>query len=211
MFTKPGAEIASPVDGGGNPRSVINAEMQVWMTEVEALYSVLSSASDFGKAVLGLTGANGSFIRGTGASTAVIQAIRGTVSQSGGVPTGALFSGWQSNSNGIWKRDADGSQVCIVPLAPLIFLSTSTVWTNTLSWPASFAAAPTPDATFRTDVTSPFGAGNPNRTNLGAPWFHTLTATTFQCRISHVTGTFNEGAETTENSGLLIKAVGRWF
>lgn len=38
VFTKTGHDIAAPADSAGNARSVINQDMQVWMTEVERLF-----------------------------------------------------------------------------------------------------------------------------------------------------------------------------
>jgi hypothetical protein len=66
----------------------------------------------FGRALLALTGANGSFMRATGAGTAVMQAIVGAVSQSGGVPTGALME-QGNNANGHYWRFANGLQLCM--------------------------------------------------------------------------------------------------
>ena len=63
--------------------------------------------------------------------------ILGTVSQSGGIPTGALFERG-SNSNGEYVRFADGTQICSrtfsLPAPDSEFLSPS--------FPASFSAAP---------------------------------------------------------------------
>lgn len=73
-------------------------------TDVQAYNALLA-------ALAGLTGANGSFIRFTGASAATMQAINGTVSQSGGVATGALFESG-SNANGTYQRTAGGFQWC---------------------------------------------------------------------------------------------------
>ncbi|MDF2810399.1 MAG: hypothetical protein K0S56_1430 [Microvirga sp.] len=60
-----------------------------------------------------LTGAAGSFARftGTGGADAVMQSIVGTVSQSGGVPTGAIVEAG-SNANGNYVKYADGTQIC---------------------------------------------------------------------------------------------------
>jgi len=40
--------------------------------------------------------------------------IIGAVSQTGGIPDGALTTGWVTTANGIYKRDADGTQICII-------------------------------------------------------------------------------------------------
>lgn len=38
VWTKRGADIVAPTDAAGNPRKVVNGEMQTWMTEVERLF-----------------------------------------------------------------------------------------------------------------------------------------------------------------------------
>jgi hypothetical protein len=62
-------------------------------------------------AIAALTTAAGGFIRTTGSDTVAAQAIVGTVSQSGGNPTGALFQNG-ANANGDFLRTADGTQIC---------------------------------------------------------------------------------------------------
>ena len=61
-------------------------------------------------AVSALTPQNGAFVRFTGSGTASMQAILGTVAQSGGVPTGAIVE-TGSNANGRYMRWADGTQI----------------------------------------------------------------------------------------------------
>ncbi|WP_299941305.1 hypothetical protein [uncultured Nitratireductor sp.] len=39
VWTKRGVDIVAPTDAAGNPRKVINGEMQTWMTEVERLFN----------------------------------------------------------------------------------------------------------------------------------------------------------------------------
>lgn len=75
----------------------------------EADLTVLTA---FGRALAALTGANGSIPVATSADAAAMRAIVGTVSQSGGVPTGALMEAG-SNANGLYARWANGWQVCI--------------------------------------------------------------------------------------------------
>lgn len=74
--------------------------------------------------------------------------VIGAVSQSGGVPTGALSTGWVSTGNGYYKREADGTQTCIklqqfsigvgTPVGQLF--QTGTI--NAGSWPAAFVEIP---------------------------------------------------------------------
>lgn len=99
--------------------------------------------------------------------------ILGTVSQSGGVPTGALFE-YGSNANGSYIRFADGTQICWHAMADLdcttaagaLFISSTYTWTlpaafvsntynlsgthnNTTRWLVGTAASAT-SATLRT-------------------------------------------------------------
>lgn len=90
------------------------------------------------RAILGLTGASGAKIPVvTGAGSAALRDIVGTVSQSGGVTTGAMFE-VGSNANGHYQRTADGVQECWQPTGPAVtcdiaygsvFRSAATTWT----------------------------------------------------------------------------------
>lgn len=64
------------------------------------------------EALANLSGANGAFIRFTGPDDAAMQAIVGVVSQTGGIPTGAIVEGG-INANGTYVRYADGTQFCV--------------------------------------------------------------------------------------------------
>ena len=70
---------------------------------------------------------------------AVIPGLVGTVSQSGGIPTGAVVERG-SNANGEYVRFADGTQICfrVVTFSSVPTNSTSEA---VFSWPASFASA----------------------------------------------------------------------
>ncbi|MBB3980104.1 hypothetical protein GGQ64_005351 [Rhizobium azooxidifex] len=111
-------------------------------TNVQAYDALLAS-------IAGLTVAAGGFIRTSAADTAVAQAIVGTVSQSGGTPTGAIVERG-SNANGDYVKYADGTMICWFTLATtgnvdvatgaLFWQSAGTTWT----FPGgAFAAAPT--------------------------------------------------------------------
>jgi hypothetical protein len=77
--------------------------------------------------------------------------IVGTVSQSGGAPTGAIIERG-SNANGTYLRFADGTQICriTVSLGSIVANGSGTLAspysTNSvnLTWPAAFAAGTTP-------------------------------------------------------------------
>lgn len=84
---------------------------------------------------------------GLGLGAAAVAAILGTVSQSGGVPTGAIVERG-SNANGEYVRFADGTQICW-GIATDALLTTATVGagfqspgTSNFTYPISFAAAP---------------------------------------------------------------------
>jgi hypothetical protein len=101
-------------------------------------------------ALAGLTGANGSFIRFTGATSAVMQAIIGTVSQSSSIPTGALFERG-NNGNGYYERTAGGWQECISNGAHVTGInptntsgSVFTDGTHAWTYPAAFSISPGP-------------------------------------------------------------------
>jgi hypothetical protein len=65
--------------------------------------------------------------------------ILGTVSQSGGVPTGAIIERG-SNSNGEWVRYADGTQICWVnSFTPTTYWGAGADWLS----PAIFSSTPT--------------------------------------------------------------------
>lgn len=65
-----------------------------------------------GRALINLTGtaANGKIAVMTGAAAAAVRDIVGTVSQSGGIPTGAIVESG-ANANGNYVRYADGTQL----------------------------------------------------------------------------------------------------
>lgn len=72
----------------------------------------LHDQTALGRALAGLTGANGRFPVATAAGAAAMRDLVGTVAQSGGIPTGALFERG-SNANGHYFRTAGGLQICL--------------------------------------------------------------------------------------------------
>lgn len=92
-----------------------------------------------GRALAGLTGANGKFPVATGVGSAELRDIVGSVAQSGGVPTGAIVERG-SNANGEYVRFADGTQICFV-LLTLAYVNSTRLeaqWT----FPAAFNLSP---------------------------------------------------------------------
>lgn len=139
--------------------------------------------------------ANGHFTRWTGGSTAVSQAMLGTVSQSGGTPTGAIAERG-SGPNGEYVKYFDGRLECTFTDAGV--QDTSTAYGNifgyatssTWTFPATFIAPP---------VVSPGHI-------VISRWlaFNPPTTTTVAYRqYSYATSAAAQAAS--------MKAVGRWF
>ncbi|HHF1231423.1 TPA: hypothetical protein ACPJAB_006714, partial [Pseudomonas aeruginosa] len=140
-----------------------------------------------------------------GLGAGAVADILGTVSQAGGVPTGAIYEGG-SNANGSYVRLADGTQICSSSL--LTFTAGSTSVGASWAFPASFVS---PSLMFGTVVASGAGADyDPGvaARNLGAVYFNASTnsaALGFLCISS---ASFTPGAQTRNNRAI---AIGRWF
>lgn len=126
--------------------------------------------------------------------------IVGTVSQSGGAPTGAIIQRG-SNANGEFVRYADGTQICFVALiiptstvaAFAQYVPAATVWT----FPAIFAAKPVYIHMDPVEAGSGYFYCRP--TGVGASGTNAL----------YLTNTSNASQATPAN--LVGLAIGRWF
>lgn len=116
--------------------------------------------------------------------------ILGTVSQSSGVPTGAILENG-SNANGQYVRFADGTMICTQHFSVTVGANAAvnTTWT----FPAAFAAAPKvyPSASTTSPQTYMAGAGGTN----GTTGFFSL---------------FNGSGSSQTREGDAM-AIGRWF
>jgi hypothetical protein len=153
---------------------------------------VASGATDFPhtpalSAVAGLNGMNGAFVRFTGSGSATMQSIVGTVSQTGGIPTGAIVEGG-SNANGVYIRLADGTQFCMASV------SSSATADVTWTYPAAFITTPS-------QCGSGVGTGTTNVRSLTSS---SVNATSQALRVVDAT---NSRVGATAN----VLAVGRWF
>lgn len=120
------------VAAGGN-----SAELREW------------GAGDFLPVALGGTGGTTAAAARSnlGLGSAAVASIVGTVSQSGGVPTGAILQRG-SNANGEFVRFADGTQICwrasvttaISGAAGSVFVNGAAL--GPYSWPAAFSSIP---------------------------------------------------------------------
>jgi hypothetical protein len=121
--------------------------------------------------------------------------ILGTVSQSGGVPTGAVIE-QGTNANGRYARYADGTQICWHTLAGLpvvttaegsLFVSAEATWT----FPIAFSTAPSP-------------SGSVNATT--ARWLN-LRAGGTTTALARVLSPVSDATALSA----AVMAVGRWF
>ena len=155
----------------------------------------LATLTAHARAIQALSGGAGKFIRSTGANTAVMQDMVGVVSQSGGVPTGAIVERG-SNANGEYVRFADGTQICtkgglsqnVNQAANNVFISAGEV---IASFPTTFintdiAGFYSPQSSARWGYCRPFSTGGYAALQISYSQSATL-----------VTGT--------------IVAIGRWF
>ena len=155
----------------------------------------------FGRAIQALTGANGAFIRATGAGSAAMQTIVGTVSQSSGAATGAMVERG-SNVNGEYARFADGTQICAIqlfPNVPVQFAAGSWAHSSAVPWtfPASFIGPPVVSASLDLDQNS---------------FVDAFIGSTFDTN-SFATGMviLSSSAKANTNFQIQAVAIGRWF
>lgn len=147
----------------------------------------------FGRVLAGLTGANGRIPVATGAAAAAMRDIVGTVAQSGGIPTGALFERG-SNANGDYFRFAGGLQICLRSVT----IDLTTFSPTAYAWAATF----NPSA-----MTVPFGGPASGFVSGDIPALGNLiidtTSTTWRVRITGNTG-------TSTAATILLGVAGFW-
>jgi len=125
--------------------------------------------------------------------------VLGTVSQSSGVPTGALIERG-SNANGEYVRYADGTQICtfVAEVASLAigtaFLGGFRAFGQLWTFPAAFLAATVPSVAGSAQDSTGFSVAFATTGNLNTTWL--ITAITSQ-------------SAATRKASLL--AVGRWY
>jgi hypothetical protein len=138
--------------------------------------------------------------------------ILGTVSQTGGVPTGAIIEGPITNANGTYIRWADGTQICMVSanLGSIVangagtFADPYRTAGANLGWPAVFAAGTTPVAACVGCVPD---ASTSEAERLAFGVIRGVDrAAARQCHVVRL-----GGATTVQDGWLDIIAIGRWF
>ncbi len=159
--------------------------------------AAVTSLTPFARTILDDTNA-AAFWTTIGATSEAAQAFRrgnilGTVSQSGGVPTGALIERG-SNANGTYVRFADGTQICTNS-----GLTTSGAAAVTWTFPASFI--------YPADPGRPVVAGNVATTNNNA--YRLLVGGLASGNSIDVAAVSKTDTLVAANANLT--AVGRWF
>ncbi|QCI15517.1 phage tail protein [Pseudomonas putida] len=138
---------------------------------------------------------------GLGLGAAAVAAILGTVSQSGGVPTGAIIERG-SNANGEYVRYADGTQICwgqrtwstgITTSANSSFISAGG---DTITWPIAFS-------TNTVCLTAGVGGTSTSRVTVLPYRSNSQTGTTVFQHYASVAS----GVDVVYN----WMAIGRWF
>lgn len=121
--------------------------------------------SALGRGVVNLTGtaSTAKIPVVSGVSGVSLQDITGTVSQSGGLPTGALFE-YGSNTNGWYRKYADGALFCgsrnigvvsVTTTAGALFRSGNITWT----FPSPFLTGMPPNCSFETSDVETWAIG----------------------------------------------------
>ena len=128
--------------------------------------------------------------------------VTGPVSQSGGVPTGAVMESG-STANGSYVRFADGTQLCRFEL-PASYLDGARIGA-TWTFPAVFAGTPVVSAVIDSR-TLPI---TPGADGLGALFVTLLGGSAATVRLFRTAGAanFNSG----DSAVLQVTATGRWF
>lgn len=125
--------------------------------------------------------------------------ILGTVSQTAGVPTGAVIERG-SNANGEYVRFADGTLICYVPYVGAVTFSATTV-TGLQIVLITLAAPSASTIAFAVN-----GGGNHSGGQGWAAQSSAKSATQIICNYYSASN-----ATTSTGTDLLITAIGRWF
>lgn len=181
-----GTELMEVVQGGVSKKAV----MAFLAPTAAASRNVATNAQ-------ALAGTAGVLPDAAGVHAAIRGLAVGTVSQSGGVPTGAIIERG-SNANGEFTKYADGTQECWMTLAPTTVLENNFVLTN-VTYPASFTAPPKMVVSASTDFAAAVGAA------LGTS-DHSVAHTNAASRIARLNTTSSSLAV-----GCTVRAIGRWY
>jgi hypothetical protein len=128
--------------------------------------------------------------------------ILGTVSESSGVPTGAIIERG-SNANGEFVKYADGTMICTKNIGNVDPVTTATMatipyWADDWTYPSAFVASPS----LSTSGATRSGTG-------GRGWAtHTNARSTTSCNFRH---TSMSSAAFDNVQQVAYTAIGRWY
>jgi len=128
--------------------------------------------------------------------------ILGTVSESSGVPTGAIIERG-SNSNGEFVKYADGTQICTARVA-VTYINNPSYVNKFFTYPAAFSTVPSITMSIDVDAV-PSGFSNVDRRNMGAHGARTPSSTSCTLYAFQSTGTSGQG------SFFFVNLTGRWY
>ncbi len=130
--------------------------------------------------------------------------ILGPVSQSGGVPTGAVIERG-SNANGDYVRYADGTQICThtITLSYNAAARVNTHW----SYPAAFATAP--NVSFSGNLSDFLANATPGPDEVGQIWSGVVSTTWVPVWLYRLSGMTDFAPGDT--CDVRVTAIGRWF
>ncbi|MBO9473794.1 DUF2793 domain-containing protein [Shimia sp. R10_1] len=128
----------------------------------------------------------------------------GTVSESGGVPTGAVIE-QGSNTNGAFTKWADGTMIC----AQALDLSFDAVHRLAADWnyPAVFAMPPVVTATLDGDDLA--SNATPVASEVGAVGMEAVGASSARAALHRISGLTDFAA--ADSARVYLSAQGRWF
>lgn len=137
--------------------------------------------------------------------------VLGTVSETGGVPTGAIVESG-SNADGEYVRFADGTQIC-TRTATMLTLASNRPFINTSANFAMPFISP-PNTVVQLDIldykANAEDNGGPSREELGIIGINQVTETSVTPRLYRIAGAAND-FDTTTTALVFITAFGRWF
>lgn len=161
----------------------------------------LTDLTPAAQAILALAGSSGAKVPVvTAAGAAALRDIVGAVSQSGGVPTGAIIENG-SNANGDYVRFADGTQICWAVMEA-VYVSgwyTQGTWT----FPAAFISPPGGALAHRGRA-APDSSANSRQ---GFPFFSSSNLSATFGNVGNNSATFVSG----DFSFFRLTAIGRWY
>lgn len=130
----------------------------------------------------------------------------GTVSQSAGVPTGAVIERG-SNANGDYVRFADGTQMCWITGLTLTHPGSNNRLEGDWTLPATFSGAPATNAMIDNGTT---GDAAPNDDEIGAPQ-ENFNAVTNSVRFRVFRQSGRTGFTSGDTLDVQASAIGRWY